>query len=37
MVIPRYFIYIALIAWLGTFIGLIIHLAGLQPAAASQR
>jgi len=37
MVIPRYFIYIALIAWLGTFIGLIIHLAGFRPAAASQR
>ncbi len=28
VIIPRYFIYIALIAWLGTFIGLILHLAG---------
>lgn len=36
MVIPRHFIYIALIAWLGTFIGLILHLGGLQPVAASQ-
>lgn len=36
MMIPRYFIYIALIAWLGTLIGLMTHLAGLQPAAASQ-
>ena len=36
MVIPPHFIYIALIAWLGTFIGLILHLAGLQPISASQ-
>lgn len=36
MMIPRYFIYVAFIAWLGAFIGLMTHLAGLQPAAASQ-
>ena len=34
MVIPRYFIFIALIAWLGTFIGLSGHLAGLGQATA---
>jgi len=40
MVIPRGFIYIALIAWLGTFIGLLGHLAGLGQTAvdvASQK
>jgi hypothetical protein len=30
MVIPRAFIFIALIAWIGTFIGLLAHLVGLE-------
>lgn len=34
MAIPRTFIYIALISWLGAFIGLLSHLAGLGRTAA---
>lgn len=37
MLIPRGFIYIALTAWLGTFIGLVTHLTASRPAAANQR
>jgi len=34
MAIPRYFIFIALIAWVGTFIGLLGHLAGFGQTTA---
>lgn len=34
IVIPRAFIFIALIAWIGTFIGMLAHLAGLRGTIA---
>ncbi|MCC6608039.1 MAG: tellurite resistance/C4-dicarboxylate transporter family protein [Anaerolineae bacterium] len=36
MAIPRYFIYIAFIAWIGAFLGLLAHLTGFRVKLANQ-
>ena len=37
MVIPRYFVYIAFIAWTGAFLGLLAHLTDFRTVTAEQR
>lgn len=35
IIVPRFFIYIALIAWVSVFVGMLAHLAGFRQVAAS--